>query len=139
MNKRNMKTNAAFIIAIFLIFLFAYTATDKLLNNNAFTTVLKQVPFIAQGAGIIAILLPLAELSIALLLLFETTRLTGLYASLALLSAFTLYLVYMVLFVPHLPCSCGGVISKMSWKQHVVFNVAFAGLTLIGIRSLKQR
>jgi hypothetical protein len=138
MNKRNMKTKATFIITLLLIFLFAYTGSSKLLDGKAFAAVLEQVPFIARGAGIIAILLPLAELSIALLLLFTGTRLAGLYASLLLLSVFTVYLVYMVLFVPDLPCSCGGVISKMSWRQHVVFNAVFVVLTVIGVRNVKR-
>jgi hypothetical protein len=132
-----MRTNAAFIISLLLIFLFAYTACSKLIDSKAFATVLGSVPLIERGAGIVAILLPLAELLIVLLLLFERTRLVGLYASMILLLVFTVYLVYMVLMVPHLPCSCGGVISRMSWKQHVVFNLFFIGLTMIGIRSMK--
>lgn len=133
-----MKLNAAFFISLLLIFLFAYTGSSKLLDSKGFAAVLSKIPLIGRGAGIVAILLPLAELLIVLLLLFEKTRLTGLYASLALLLLFTVYLVYMVLAVPHLPCSCGGVISSMSWKQHVVFNVVFIVLTVIGIRSTKQ-
>jgi hypothetical protein len=133
-----MKFNAAFFISLLLIFLFAYTGSSKLLDSKGFAAVLSTIPLIGRGAGIVAILLPLAELLIVLLLLFEKTRLTGLYASLALLLLFTVYLVYMVLAVPHLPCSCGGVISSMSWKQHVVFNVVFIVLTVIGIRSTKQ-
>lgn len=132
-----MRTNAAFIISIFLIFLFAYTACSKLIDSKAFATVLGSVPLIGRGAGIVAILLPLAELLIVLLLLFESTRLVGLYASLLMLCVFTIYLGYMILAVPHLPCSCGGVISRMSWRQHVVFNLFFIGLTMIGIRSMK--
>ena len=133
-----MKLNAAFIISILLIFLFAYTGSSKLLDSKGFAAVLSEVPLIGRGAGIVALLLPLAELLIALLLLFERTRLIGLYASLVLLSIFTVYLVYMVLAVPHLPCSCGGVISTMSWKQHVVFNVVLIVFTITGIRSVRK-
>lgn len=134
-----MKPNAAFFISLLLIFLFAYTASSKLIDSKAFATVLEQVPFIGWGAGVIAILLPLAELLIVLLLLFERTRLRGLYASLVLLSLFTVYLMYMVTFVPHLPCSCGGVIGKMSWRQHIVFNMMFVALTIISIRNIRKR
>jgi hypothetical protein len=133
-----MKFNASFFISILLIFLFAYTGSSKLLDSKGFAAVLSKIPLIGRGAGIVAILLPLAELLIVLLLFFERTRLIGLYASLMLLLVFTVYLVYMVLAVPKLPCSCGGVISSMSWKQHVVFNVVFIVLTVIGIRSTKQ-
>jgi hypothetical protein len=133
-----MKLNAAFIISILLIFLFAYTGSSKLLDSKGFAAVLSKIPLIGRGAGIVAILLPLAELLIVLLLLFERTRLMGLYASLVLLSIFTVYLVYMVLAVPKLPCSCGGVISTMSWKQHIVFNAVFIGLAVIGVRNMKR-
>jgi hypothetical protein len=133
-----MKTNAAFFISILLIFLFAYTGSSKLLDSKGFAAVLSEIPLIGRGAGIVAILLPLAELLIVLLLLFEKTRLIGLYASLALLLLFTVYLVYMVLAVPKLPCSCGGVIGTMSWKQHIVFNAVFVGVTVIGIRNMRR-
>jgi hypothetical protein len=133
-----MKLNAAFFISILLIFLFAYTGSSKLLDSKGFAAVLSKIPLIGRGAGIVAILLPLAELLIALLLLFERTRLIGLYASLVLLSIFTVYLVYMVLAVPKLPCSCGGVIGTMSWKQHIVFNAVFVGVTVIGIRNMRR-
>jgi hypothetical protein len=130
-----MKTKAAFFISLLLIFVFAYTGSSKLLDSKAFAAVLHEVPMIGWGAGVIALLLPLTELLIALLLLFERTRLMGLYASLVLLLVFTGYLVYMILAVPHLPCSCGGVISKMGWKGHLVFNGVLIGVTVIGIGS----
>ena len=133
-----MKPGAAFFISIVLIFLFAYTAGSKLIDSKGFIAVLSQVPLIGRGAGVVAILLPLAELLIALLLIFERTRLLGLWASLVLLVLFTVYLGYMVLFVAHLPCSCGGVVSRMSWRQHVVFNSGLIVLTMIGIRSMKK-
>lgn len=133
-----MRTNAAFFISLLLIFLFAYTGSSKLIDSKAFEVVLEQVPLIERGAGVVAILLPLAELLIALLLLFERTRLIGLWASVLLLVLFTGYLVYMILFVPKLPCSCGGVIGRMTWRQHVVFNCVLIGLTVVGIRSLKM-
>jgi hypothetical protein len=134
----NMRANATYIISLLLIFLFAYTGSSKLIDSKAFAAVVSKVPLIGQGAGMIVILLPLAELLIALLLFFAHTRLTGLYASLVLLSVFTIYLVYMVLFVSHLPCSCGGVISKMSWRQHIAFNLAFIVFTVVGIGGVKR-
>lgn len=133
-----MKPRAAFFISLLLVFVFAYTAGSKLMDSKGFVAVLEQVPLIERGAGVTAILLPLAELFIALLLIFEKTRLFGLWASLLLLVLFTAYLAYMILAMPHLPCSCGGVISKMSWRQHLVFNGVLIGLTVVGIRSVRH-
>lgn len=131
-----MKPRAAFFISILLVFVFAYTASSKLMDSKGFVAVLRDVPLIGRGAGVMAILLPLAELFIALLLIFERTRLFGLWSSLLLLVLFTGYLGYMILAMPHLPCSCGGVISAMTWRQHLVFNCVLIGLTVAGIRSM---
>jgi hypothetical protein len=46
---------------------------------------------------------------------------------------FTIYVGLMISFAPHLPCSCGGVIKQMSWKQHLTFNTFFTALALFGI------
>jgi hypothetical protein len=40
----------------------------------------------------------------------------------------------MILFAEHLPCNCGGVLQKMNWRQHLIFNLFFICLSLIGIR-----
>jgi hypothetical protein len=122
------------IITSLLIFLFSYTAIAKFIHHESFEAVLQNVPLIAKGAGVLSLLVPPGELGIALLLIFSQTRRMGLYAALVLLSAFTIYLVHMVLFAVHLPCSCGGVIGKMSWRQHIVFNVAFIAATAWAIR-----
>jgi hypothetical protein len=55
------------------------------------------------------------------------------------MTAFTLYIGYMVSFAEKLPCSCGGVISKMTWNQHLVFNIFFTLLSLLGVILEKRR
>jgi hypothetical protein len=125
------------LISSLLIFLFGYTAISKLLSIDRFEAVLEQSPLISSGAALLSWQIPLAELSIVLLLIFSATKRLGLWASVLLLSVFTVYLVYMVLFSPHLPCSCGGVISTMSWPVHIGFNVVCIGLTVVGLHSIK--
>ena len=127
------------IVSSLLILLFAYTAISKLLVYRAFTRTLSESPLIHNGADTIAWLLPAAELIVVLLLFFEPTRNAGLYASLLLLVLFTLYLQYMVLFVADVPCSCGGVLSKMSWHQHVWFNLFFIVLNVLAIYKYKKQ
>src|SRR5689334_647971 len=126
------------IITALLILLFSYTAISKFTELHSFTITLGKAPVIKQGAAIIAILLPTTEAIIVLLLFFERTKRKGLYASLALLLAFTIYLAGIILFSPTLPCSCGGVISKMNWRQHVVFNLGFLVLTILAIWIYKR-
>jgi hypothetical protein len=126
------------LISSLLILLFVYTGLSKLYSVASFEAVLQQSPLISSGAGMLAWQLPLTELCIVLLLFFPSTRLVGLYGSLLLLSLFTFYLLYMLLFTPHLPCSCGGVIGSLGWKEHVGLNLVFIVLTVIGIRKLTR-
>ena len=135
-----MKQHVAIVLlSSLLLFLFGYTGISKLMDPEGFRTTLSRTPFIATGAAALAVAIPLAELVIVLLLLFPATRLKGLYASAGLLVLFTGYLAGMLLFAPHLPCRCGGVISGMGWWAHVGMNVGLTGLTVWGIRGMRAR
>jgi hypothetical protein len=118
------------IISSLLILLFIYTALSKLLDFTAFKSVLSQSPFIGNKAAVVALALPITEIMVALLLFVPRTRLWGFYGATVLMTAFTLYLAYMILFTPDLPCSCGGVLKQMTWKQHLAFNIFFFLLSL---------
>ena len=120
MKKRYAITEA--ISAIF-IFLFVYTALSKIFTFNLFTQTLKETPLIGGIAIYIAFLLPAVELTVSLLLLIPRTRRFGLYSTFALMLVFTLYLGYMILFTPQRPCTCGGVLEKMTWTQHLILNI----------------
>jgi putative oxidoreductase len=122
-----------------LLFLFTYTAISKLADYERFVRVLNESPLIHKGAGTIGWLLPATELIVVLLLFFERTKMMGLYASLLLLVVFTLYLLYMVLFEADLPCSCGGVLSKMSWRQHIWFNLFFIAVNVLGLFAMRKQ
>lgn len=122
-----------------LLVLWSYTGMSKLLENIPGTYTTKYVSLVKDGADSIAWLLPVTELIVVLLLFFERTRKIGLYVSLLLLIVFTLYLLYMLLFVADLPCSCGGVLRKMSWQQHVPFNLFFIGLNMLGLVALHKQ
>ncbi|MBO9684361.1 MAG: hypothetical protein J7502_17130 [Flavisolibacter sp.] len=127
-----------FIAAIF-IFLFTYTALSKLFDFTSFKNVLHQSPLIGKMSLIVAWALPLIELATSVLLFFQRSRLVGLYVSLALMIVFTVYLMYMILFTPNLPCSCGGVLKQMTWQQHVWFNLFFTGLAAFSIWLTRQK
>jgi hypothetical protein len=134
-----MKRYFAELISGILIVLFAYAAIMKMADMEQFKFSLRHIPLIKPGADMIAWMLPLTELFIVLLLFFERTRVWGLKASLIVLTAFTLFLAYMILFVRELPCSCGGLISSMNWQQHVVFNLFFVAINLFGLIKARQR
>lgn len=127
------------IIGSLLILLFLYTALSKLLDLRHFKAMLSTSPLIGKRAAIVALVLPITEILVALMLFFRRTRLWGLWGSVALMTIFTIYLGYMIMFTPNLPCSCGGVIKQMTWKQHLVFNILFLLISLTGLVLERKR
>src|ERR1700736_2279470 len=121
------------IISALLVFLFIYAALSKLLDFDKFKYQLSQSPFITNISWFVVWAIPLGEILISICLLIKRTRVAGLYFSFFLMLLFTGYLFIMINYSSYLPCSCGGVLSNMSWKQHFMFNLAFTGLSLSGI------
>ena len=120
-------------VAALFIFLFVYTAVSKLFDFEKFEAVLSASPLLGSWSVYLAWTIPFAEFIIATLLFFPPLRKKGLIFSFALMILFTIYIAYMILFTPHLPCSCGGVIQQLSWRQHFILNV---GLTTAAATAL---
>lgn len=129
--KRNVWVEA---IAGLFIFLLVYTALTKLMSFKAFQLVLSRSPLIGKAALAAAVLIPLVELLVAVLLFIPLTRKFGLAAAAILMTVFALYVGYMIVWTPHLPCSCGGILQGMSWRVHLAFNIVAALLALTGWR-----
>ena len=127
-----MTTSRAFLFtqaaAFLLILLFVYTASDKLLHLTRFEHTLKSMDFFGGNVAAAALVIPLGELLLALLLLVPGARSWGFGGSAVLLAGFTLFVAYMLARGSKLPCSCGGVVSALSWKGHLYFNLAFTAL-----------
>lgn len=121
------------IISMLFVILFVYTAISKFMDFTLFKETIATSPVLAPVASVVAWILPITEILVSVLLLIPAFRLKGLYASLGLMMAFTLYIIYILKFSPHVPCSCGGVIELMSWREHLVFNSAFILLAILGI------
>ncbi|MEE1963960.1 MauE/DoxX family redox-associated membrane protein [Allomuricauda taeanensis] len=139
--KWNEKHKNLIVGAIGLLFvvLFVYTASSKLIDLELFHTRLERMPFISPYAQWISWIIPFMELVIAGLLLFKKYRHIGLYASLVLLAMFTAYIITVLQFSDHVPCSCGGVLSAMGWDDHILFNGFFMALALTAINlNIKQ-
>jgi hypothetical protein len=128
--KRN--TIVEIICALYII-LFIYTGLNKMIDIDKFKFEMGRSPFIQNMAGFIVYMLPAGEMLLALLLIIKRTRLLGLYLSFALMALFTGYIWLMLNYAHDLPCSCGGIISKLSWHEHLVFNSVFTGLAMIGV------
>jgi putative oxidoreductase len=127
------------VICSMLIFLFVYAASNKLLDYNLFKAQLHFFPLLSFAINFMPWILPLTELIVAALLFIPVTRLYGFFGSALLLTIFTVYLTVMVATQNNLPCSCGGVLQSMSWKQHIVFNIGFILLSATGIVLMKKQ
>jgi uncharacterized membrane protein YphA (DoxX/SURF4 family) len=121
------------IICGLLAILFVYAAISKLLNYDTFRLQLSQSPFVVQFANIVAWGIPGIEILVGGLLAVPALRSFGLYAALFLLSLFTAYLVAILNFSYYIPCSCGGILASLSWKQHILLNTVFIILSIAGI------
>jgi len=120
------------LFASAIIFLFLYTGISKYLAFKNFIRVLGETPLLGKFAPLIAYTMPAIEILISVLLIIPRTRLKGFYLATTLMSIFTVYLIYMVIFTPNRPCSCGGVLSSMTWTQHIFFNLAFLIIAAVG-------
>jgi hypothetical protein len=137
-NMTSVRSNFITFISSTLIFLFIYTALSKFRDFQKFIHVLGSSPLIGPYNHLVAWTIPLLELTIAVLLFLPATKRVGLYCASILLALFTVYVAYMVTFVPHLPCSCGGVIQNMGWGTHLIFNSVLTALSFWGVRLLKK-
>jgi hypothetical protein len=125
------------IISILLVVLFVYAAYNKLTDYETFKVQLLQSPLLTAYAPLVAWTIPTGEMLIALSLLLGLSlskfRAMGLYSSLFIMTLFTSYIYIILHYSFYVPCSCGGILSHMSWNQHLLFNFLFIAFSLSGI------
>lgn len=131
MSKILQFTQQAFIY--FFIILFVYAAVSKLTDFENFQVQVAQSPLLSAFATPIAYGVVLGELIIALMLCFTKSRLFGLYLFLGFMTAFTVYIFLILNYSPFVPCSCGGVLEKMGWWEHLWFNGIVSLINIICI------
>lgn len=124
-----------------LVLLFSYTTVSKMLEYDKFLFQMKRSPFPMMDiwAAILVWLVPLAEAVLVVLLLLPRWRRLGLKASIVLLGLFEVYISLMLLSGKDLPCSCGGVVSEMSWVAHLFFNAAFMLLAWLALQVIANK
>lgn len=131
--KFSLRKNIIIIICYLYIFMLVYAATSKILDFENFKIQLGQSPLLSSFAGWITILVPVSEFIIAILLLIPKFRFIGLIASYFLMVLFTAYIYIILNYSAFIPCSCGGILEKMTWKQHLVFNIIFIVFAIVAI------
>lgn len=133
--KLNTKTIRIIIetVSILYVLLFFYAAVSKLLDFENFQVQLGQSPLLSIYALWISWFVIIIEVFIALLLMFPKSRIIGFYAALSLMTMFTIYIFIILHFSSFVPCSCGGILEKMSWNTHLIFNGIFVLLAVVAI------
>ncbi|MDO6761883.1 hypothetical protein Q4566_16875 [Tamlana sp. 2_MG-2023] len=121
------------IICFLFIFLFSYAAISKLLDYSLFKIQLGQSPLLTAFAGWVAWVIPSIELITVIMLVIPKLKLVALYGCLSLMSLFTWYIFAILNFSEYVPCSCGGILDKLGWQEHLVLNISFIILAIIGI------
>ena len=121
------------IICFLFILLFVYASLNKLIDVEKFRVQIGQSPLLTGVAPVISWLIPAIEILISLALVSSKFRLAALYASFGLMVGFSLYIIAILNFSEHVPCSCGGVLENMGWTQHLIFNIVFVFLAALGI------
>lgn len=127
------KTNFIYVVVLLHILLFSYAAASKLLDFQNFQIQLGQSPLLSAFAVPVSIAVPVVEFILVLLLLFSRYRVIGLYGSFMLMTMFSAYIVIILNFSSFIPCSCGGILEKMSWDEHLLFNIIFVVLAAIAV------
>lgn len=121
-------------IAALLILLFLYAGISKFIEFKTFIDQMNNQPLPNSWTPFLVWVIPLLEVSISISLIFEYTRLLGFWFSLILMSIFTIYTALVLFhFFPYVPCSCGGVIQKLTWPQHLILNLSYTTLSALGI------
>lgn len=124
----NLKSIILELICLLLVLLFVYAGVSKILDFENFQIQLAQSPLLSSFAGIISWGVIISELLISVLLLIKKARITALYFSFGMMIMFTTYIYIILNYSSFIPCSCGGILEKLNWKEHLVFNIFFVVL-----------
>jgi len=119
---KNISNITSIAVSSFFILLFVYASASKLIDFEMFQVQLAQSPMFGKYSNLVSYLIIASELVVVLMLLLKRFRLTGFYASLILMTAFTAYIYVIINYSDSIPCSCGGVLENLDWDQHLIFN-----------------
>jgi len=121
------------VICYFFASMFVYAAVSKILEFDNFQAQLGQSVILGAYAGVVSYGVLTAELAAALLLVIPKYRTVALICSFILMASFTVYIFIILNFSPSIPCSCGGILEKMGWKEHLIFNIICLAAAATGL------
>jgi len=129
-----MKRNTIItILSYSLSILFVYAASAKAMVYTDFMADIAKSPLLVNynnailAPGILGL-----EFLAVILLQFKATLKLGFYLSSFLMLMFTLYLGTLYFFYTNIPCSCGGILGRMPYPVHIIFNLLFTIFSFYG-------
>lgn len=125
-------------ICLACMFLFLSAAYSKVVEHEKFIRGLSKVTIIGPYAKLIAFIVPIIEIVVSILLIIPKTYRWGLYGFSGTMIVFTFYILGMWLWAKNLPCQCNLLIEKLSWGEHVWFNIAFIGVAILALKLSKS-
>jgi hypothetical protein len=128
-----LRDRLVFCICLICISLFLYTAYSQIVDHQRFFKGLSKVAVVGGFALYISWLVPVAEVLISILLIIPITYKWGLCGFAGLMILFTGYILSMVLWAKKLPLHSGGAAEKLSWTQHIWFNLAFIVIAVFAL------
>ncbi|NDP27741.1 MAG: hypothetical protein GZ087_09995 [Flavobacterium sp.] len=120
-------------ICYLYVLLFVYAAVSKVLDFDNFQVQLGQSPLLSAFAGLTSWGIPAIELFISIFLVIPCFRSVALYAAYSLMVLFTAYIFIVLNYSSFVPCSCGGILEKLGWSEHLVFNIFFIIIAVIAL------
>lgn len=130
---KKVKTRVVEFISYFFILLFCYASISKIMDFKNFQIQISESTLLSAYAGFMPFAIVILELIIAGLLCYRKTRNVGMIGSFILMLIFTGYIFFIIRTSENLPCSCGGILEKMSWNQHLIFNIGCVLLAAIAL------
>lgn len=127
------------IISFLFIILFVYAAVNTLMNLDKFLVQIGQSPLLAGIAGLVKWFIPICEILISAALAIAKFRAIGLAAAFGLMVMFTAYIISILRLVEQIPCACGGMLQRLGWAEHLIFNVFFILLAVAGIVLIQDK
>ncbi len=130
---KTIRTRFVEFTSYFFILLFCYASISKIMDFENFQIQIAQSPLLSAYAVFITYGILILELLVCFLLISERTRYIGLYGSYILMVLFSIYIYLILNYSEFIPCSCGGILEKMDWNTHLIFNLVCILAAVIAI------
>ncbi|PSL24111.1 MauE/DoxX family redox-associated membrane protein [Chitinophaga ginsengisoli] len=136
MQRGSIKARDAVLLICYFLFtsMFIYAAVSKLMNYQIFIIQMDRQPFPDSYTPILVWSVLASEILAAVMMMTLSLRRIGLFFATAMMICFTAYIILVKLhYYGVIPCSCGGVIASFTWTQHLIFNLFFVTIGIVGI------